>query len=140
MDLFDSYATDPVKELEGAKVPIGTNKDTEYLVLARLGNRRYARAMAKAIEENSAALEDKSSEEAIKAADDLSDKLLCKVLSETILLGWGPGFTYKKSPIAYSKETAQTVLAHSDFRRKVMEKAAELEQYKATYEEQVGNA
>lgn len=135
MDFFSRYATDPVKEVTGVEVTI----DGEKYTVARLGNRPYARALAKAIETNSAVLDKRDTDEDQAAADACSDAIMAKVIASTILLGWTGDQTYKGQPFPYSTANAEIVLAHKDFRAKVMAKAGEMEQYRAAYEETVGN-
>jgi hypothetical protein len=136
MDIFTNYATDEALELGGAPAVI----DGAGFTLARLGNRKYARLLAKQIEANSVVLDQRDTDEEAAAAQAMSDQIMAKVLAATILLGWGEGISYKGQPLPYSTENAELVLSHKDFRAKVMAKAGEIDAYRAKLEAATGNA
>lgn len=136
-DIFSEYATDPVKELEGAWSPLREGKKPEILT-ARLGNRNYARRLAELIELHQEVLQEKDAKgKPTKAADELSDAIMAQVLAETILLGWR-NMNYKGQ--AYSVDAATQALTHADFRRVVMERSQKFENFKVAVEEKQGNA
>ena len=106
MDIFNTYAVDEVKELNGTWVPLG---DAKFLV-ARAGNKAYVKMLGKEVERNQKALDVKD-----EAADALSDRIMIDVIAETIarrstgLLvshtwpnGWTTGLTYSSvSPVRW---------------------------------------
>lgn len=130
LDVFATYATDESAELAGVWQPLGDAK----LLIARSGNRNYVRALTKSVEAHQNLLNDESEE-----ANKLSDKLMAEVIGDTILLDW-ENLGYKGAPLAYSKDNARLLLAHKDFRAKVMQLAENVEAYRAKVEaEQVKN-
>lgn len=131
MDIYSSYATDPQKEVEGSLVALEPGKPGKVLV-ARLGNRNYSRLLTDKIEANKEALAKKD-----KVADDLSDQIMAETLAETVLLGWDEDISYKGQ--AYSKEVARQALMHGDFRKRVMERAGEFENFRVEAEKAQGN-
>jgi hypothetical protein len=73
------------------------------------------------------------------AADKLSDTLMIDCIASTILLGWS-GIGYQGKIMEYSLENAKILLAHKDFRRKVMELAEDIDAFKVKKEaEEVKN-
>ena len=130
MDIFEQYATNETKEVEGTWQEVG---DAKFLV-ARSGNRNYTKKLIKLADRNKKALDRKDD-----AADKLSDSILIGVLAETILLGW-EGVSFKGAPMDYSVENAKTLLGVKDFRKTVMELADDFESFKAREEsDQVKN-
>lgn len=124
MDIFEQYATDETKEVEGTWVDDG---DAELLI-ARAGNRRYTKKLLKLYDRHKKALDRKDD-----AADALSDNILIEVLSETILLGW-KNITLKGEPLPYTPENAQKLLAIKDFRKRVMDLSDDFDAYKVKEE------
>ena len=79
-DIFAAFATDENLENNGATFQLGGGST---LLIARGGNRRYSKAITKAVEARRVELdgEDAASEKA-------SDEIMIGVMAETILLGW----------------------------------------------------
>lgn len=133
-DIFKEFATDTKAEIEGAWVPFGKGK----ILIARMGNRKYARRMAELIEQNQEVLGKKDTEAEIAAADAKADEITATVWAETILLGWDENINYKGKP--YSFDVAKEALAHTDFRRRIGEESAKFDHFRAKQEEAQGNA
>jgi hypothetical protein len=129
MDIFKEYATDENLEVEGTWFEVGDAK----LLIARLGNKKYARKLSKLYERNRKLLDRKDD-----AADALSDKIMIEVLAETILLGW-QGLEFQGKAFPYSKENAMKALEIKDFRKSVMDLAGDESEFKAVKEEEEGN-
>lgn len=126
MDLFTTFATDEVKELEGVEVPLGDGT----LTIARAENPRFQTRLLELLEENREKLTTLPEKEA-KALD---RDLLSQAIAETILLGWTK-MTYKKKSLKYSVENAKMVLKHGDFKRMVMRHANNFQLFRAEAEE-----
>lgn len=124
MDVFAQYATDETKEVEGVWRQMGDAK----LLIARSGNKKYARALAKVIEDNQAALEVNDD-----AAEALNTKVLVDVMADTVLLGW-ENLSFKGTVLEYTKVNARVVLAVKDFRVAVNRLATDIDAYKAAQE------
>ena len=131
MDLFTSFATDENAELNGAWRDIGQGAS---LLVARAGNRHYAKALTLAVEQNRPILETRG-----EVAEEKSDEIMVGVLADTILLGW-KGVKFKGKDFPYSKENARTVLKMRDFRALVQRLADEAEAYREKLEIEQGNA
>lgn len=128
IDLFEQFATDENLEVSGTWVEYG---EAKFLV-ARLGNRKYAKKLTAAVERNQKLLDRKDD-----AAEALSDKIMIDTLAETILLGW-EGVKFKGVDLPYSVENAKMVLGLKDFRREIMKMAEDMEAYKVKQEEEAG--
>ena len=124
LDIFAEFATDETAETEGVEMEYGDAK----LLIARSGNKNFARKLSKLYERNQKLLDRKDD-----AADKLSDTLMIDCIAETILLGWS-GIGYQGKPLDYSLTNAKTLLAHKDFRRKVMELAEDIDAFKVKQE------
>jgi hypothetical protein len=130
-DLFTNFATDEVAENAGTWRDISP---TASLLIARSGNRAYARMLSAEVEKNRLLLDAKGD-----AADAKSDDILVAVVAETILLDW-KGITYKGADLPYSKANAQLVLRLKDFRALVQKLADETSSYKLKLEVEQGNS
>lgn len=120
MDIFNAFATDEHKELHGTWMPFGDMS----LLIARAGNRAYVKMLGKEVQENQKALDLND-----EAAEALSDQIMTKVAAGTILLGW-KNLQYQGAELEYSKENAETVLAHRDFRREVFKLSEDVNAFK----------
>jgi hypothetical protein len=131
LDIFKKYATDESLENNGTWRDIGSGAK---LLVARSGNKAYARALAKSYEQNRAALDlgDDS-------ADAKSDEIMSDVIARTILLGW-ENVEYKGKPLDYSVVNATMLLKIRDFRRLVMTFAEDQESYLIKEEQTQGEA
>ncbi len=124
LDIFAEFATDETAETDGVEMEYGD----ATLLIARSGNKKFARKLSKLYERNQKLLDRKDD-----AADKLSDTLMIDCIASTILLGWS-GIGYQGKEMAYSLENAKTLLAHKDFRRKVMELAEDIDAFKVKKE------
>lgn len=127
MDVFQQYATDEKKEVEGVWVELN-DKGAKVLV-ARAGNKKYARMFSREYERHQRALEAKND-----AADDLSDKVTIEIMAETILLDW-QGLTFKGELLPYSKENARKLLSVKDFRVHITKLSNDFDSYRVAQEE-----
>lgn len=126
MDIFNTYAVDEAKELNGTWMPLG---DAKFLV-ARAGNKAYVKMLAKEVERNQKALDMKD-----EAADELSDRIMIDVLAKTILLGW-ENVSFQGKSLEYSEENVKMVLKHKEFRRQIAQMADDFSAFKAAKEEE----
>lgn len=131
IDIFAKFATDESLETNGTWRDLGGG--TRVLV-ARSGNRAYARMLAKLYEQHRAVLD-----AADDVADRKSDQIMAEVVAKTILLGW-ESVLYKGKHLEYSVENATMLLAHKDFRRTIMNLAEDQEAYLAKEEIAQGEA
>ena len=125
MDIFKEFAVDESKENEGVWHALCEGR----MLVARAGNRRYARMLSREVEKHQRELDAKTD-----AADALSDKIMIDVMANTILLGF-EGLTFKGAPLAYSVENAKMLLSVKDFRSLVNARANEFDAYRAVQEE-----
>lgn len=125
LDVFAQFAVDEKKELEGVWQEIGGGAK---LLIARAGNKKYARMLAREVEKHQRALDVKN-----EAADELSDRIMVDVLAQTVLIGW-EGIQYKKQALPYSVENAKMLLGVKDFRNLVSKLAGDFEAYRAAQE------
>jgi len=121
LDVFAQFATDETLEENGTWFPIGGGA---RVLVARSGNRKYAKMLTKEVERNKPAL-DLSDD----AADKLSEEIMIGVLAETILLGW-EGVSFKGKPLEYSVANAKMLLALRDFRKTVAQFADDMSAFK----------
>lgn len=125
MDIFATYAINEDTENKGTWMEVG---DAKFLV-ARAGNRAYAKLLSKEVERNQKALDRKDD-----AADTLSEKIMVKVLAKTILLGW-EGVQYQGADMVYSFDNAVMLLQHKEFRREIIKLADDFDAFKLVKEE-----
>lgn len=130
-DLFTQFATDETAELAGTWRPIGGGID---LLIARSGNRNYARTLNLLVEANREVLDLRN-----EVADAKSDEIMVEVLGETILLGWRGPVTFKGKDLPFSKENAKEVLKMREFRLLVARLSDDVAAYRAKLETEQGN-
>lgn len=131
MDIFATYATDEVAELEGRWFPL--SKKAKVLV-ARTGNAHYIKALRERMKENQIDSEDASEEN-----EKLVTSLIVETMAETILLGWKE-LEYKGQRLEYSKKNAVMLLEVKDFRKRIGDIADKAESFRIKQEEEAGNA
>jgi hypothetical protein len=141
-DIFDQYATDPNKELEGVWVPIGPAtrivdgvpdpESVPAIKVARSGNKRHGRLVLQMYEANESLLKLKND-----AADLRGEEITIETMAKGILLGWknvslrGVG----RLPDGWDIDNAKKLLSIKDFREMVNKHATNFELYKAVQEE-----
>jgi hypothetical protein len=130
MDVFAQFATDEKKEVEGVWVDIG---DGAELLIARAGNKKYARLLGSEVEKHQRALDAKGD-----ASDELSERLMVGVFASTILLGWRGDFKFKGEALPYTNENARKVLGVKDFRAFVAKLSNDIDAYRAAQEATAG--
>lgn len=128
-DIFAAYATDENLENNGTSFPLG--KDGKLLV-ARSGNRKYAKALGKAVDLRRAELDANDD-----AAAAVSEQIFIEVMAETILLGW-EGLSFKGVDMPYSRENAKIMLAVKDFRQHVATLSDKMDAFKLKAEVESG--
>lgn len=131
MDVFASYATDEVAEVEGRWFPL--DKKTKVLV-ARTGNPNYLKAIRQRMKDAQIDTEDQSEEN-----EKLVSELVVETMAETILLGW-KGLQYQKQELPYSKANAIKMLSVKGFRARISSIADKLDSFRIKEEEEQGNA
>lgn len=131
LDLFSQFASDETLENNGAWQDIGGDSK---LLVARAGNRKYAKLLTKLVEKNKRVLDGDDD-----AADAKSDEIMVQVIAETLLLGW-EGITYKGKELPYSIANAKLVLGMKEFRKVVAKLAEDQDAYKVQEEIEQGKA
>lgn len=130
MDIFESYATDEVAELEGRWFPL--TKSAKVLV-ARTGNSNYLKALRQRMKDSQIDSEDESTEN-----EALVTSLIVETMAETILLGW-KDLQYKGKDLEYSKANAKTLLEVKGFRKRINDISDKLESFRMREEAEQGN-
>lgn len=131
MDVFASYATDEVAEVEGRWFPL--DKNTKVLV-ARTGNPNYLKAIRQRMKSAQIDIEDQSDEN-----EKLVAELVVETMAETILLGW-KDLKMKGADLPYNKANAIKVLSVKGFRTRISSIADKLDSFKIKEEQEQGNA
>ena len=145
MDIFDQYAADPNKEVNGVWITIGQTKDTPpkpiKLKIARSGNKRHGKIMSALWESNKSTLEGKD-----EAAEAKGEEIVIEAAAKGILLGW-KNATFKKAKLPDAGDEGDTItpeerlkfardmLAVKDFRAMVMRHADDFQKFKAVSDE-----
>lgn len=127
LDIFDAFATDEKKELEGAWEPIGSGTE---LLIARAENDNNLRQSLALLEANQEQLDTLPEDE--KRA--LDRELTLGLMADTILLGW-KSLVYKGKTLKYSRDNAIMLLRHADFRKQVMRLANKRSRYQLVADE-----
>lgn len=128
LDIFETFATDEAAEDGGVWVNLNAESS---LLIARDGND----ACERMVEELMLEYADK-----LAGPEDVSREaqrmLEIKVTAATILKGW-KNLTYQGEAVDYSVENAEKLLAHKDFRRRVLYHARQRSAYMLQHEESV---
>lgn len=115
-----NFATDKDKELEGVWEDLGQGA---RVLVARAGNRNFAAGYG-AIPSGVRRLLEKDALDPAAA-----DATLCKLLAETILLGW-EGMLEGEKEVKYSKEVAAEMLVkYPDFRQFIWDLANDFQRF-----------
>lgn len=131
LDIFAQFATDETLEENGTWFPIGGGA---RVLVARSGNRKYAKLLTKEVERNKKALDLNDD-----AADKLSEEIMIGVIAETILLGW-EDVSFKGEVLEYNVANAKKLLAVKDFRKAVAQFADDVSAFKFKETEEQGKA
>lgn len=130
MDVFNSYATDEVAEVEGRWFPL--DKKTKVLV-ARTGNSNYLKAIRQRMKDAQIDTEDQSDDN-----EKLVSELVVETMAETILLGW-KGLMFKGEDMPYSKANAVKMLSVKGFRTRISSISDKLDSFRIKEEKEQGN-
>ena len=131
LDIFTEFATDEYLENSGAWHTVNGGA---RLLVARAGNRQYAKALTAAVERDRKILDAEDD-----AADARSETIMVDVLADTVLLGW-EGVAFKGEELSYSAANARKLLKIRDFRRLVTQLSEDSAAYKAKLEVVQGEA
>jgi hypothetical protein len=131
LDIFKQFATDDSLENNGTWFEIGGGAS---LLVARNGNRKYARIISKLVEQHRKVLD---------LDDELSEKkneeIMIEAMANALLLGW-KNIEYKGEKLEYSVENAKKLLAIRDFRSLVMRLSDDTNAYRLKEDEEQGEA
>lgn len=127
MDVYQDFATDEDKEVNGVWKEVSAGAEA---LIARSGNKKYARMLAAKVEEHQRVLDLKN-----EAADTLSDKIMVEVMAETILLGFRGDWKFKGVPQTYSSTSAKLFLTVKDFRHLIGKLSNDFDAYRVKQEE-----
>lgn len=130
MDVLKQFGTDEQKEVQGVWHPMGDGR----VLVARSGNRKYAKAISKAYQQNQHLLQVETDE-----ADKLGDDIVIDVMARTILLGW-ENLSLGGERLEYSVDNAKRLLSIKDFRKHIAKLSEDMEQYKAKEEQEAGES
>lgn len=130
--LQKSYAFDEKLALEGVRMVVGPDPETDYVILRKMPNSKYRAKMNQVMLANKRTLEILKSQDP-EAHERKDNELLCEIMAETILIGWGPGFADGDKPIPYSPEVAKELLIkYHAFKGDCLEFAANNANYQPT--------
>jgi hypothetical protein len=143
MDIFNQYATDPNKELDGVWTTVGQTKDGKKseVKVARSGNKRHGKIITALYESNKSTLELKTD-----AADAKGEEITIEAMAKGILLGWrNLSFKGEVLPNAGSEGdtitpeerlvTAKKLLAVKEFRVQITKLSEDFTKYKIVQDE-----
>jgi hypothetical protein len=131
LDIFAEFATDENLENNGTWFPLSGKA---RVLVARSGNRAYAKALSAEVNEHQATLDLDN-----EVADALSEQIMARVMSKTILLGF-ENMGFKGKAVTYSRERAEELLMLKDFRRQIVKFSETVSAYKASLEAKQGEA
>jgi len=127
---ISAFITDQRKENEGVWVPLGAGAQ---VLVARVGNEKYKQSFLRHSKPHRTQLRTGNLEE------DAAQKLLNKVMAETVLLDWKGLEDDDGNDILYSTEKAEELLAIKDFRETIEEIANTRELYRQHEMADAGN-
>lgn len=128
VDLFNDFATDETREVEGVWFEYAG--DVSFLI-ARAGNKAYARTFLKLYDQSRRILATKG-----QAADEKAEEITINSLAKSILLNWKGDLKYKGEALPYSEMNARKILAHLDFRKWVVERSEDMAKFKVVQDEE----
>lgn len=128
MDIFNQFAADPNKELEGVWVPLDA---TTRIKVARSGNKRHSRIITQLYEANKGTLDLKND-----AADAKNEEITIEAMAKGVLLGW-EGVSYAGRDLAdgWNYDDAKALLGVKDFRELVYKHASDFQKFRAVQDE-----
>lgn len=139
MDIFNQFAADPSKELDGIWVSLGgDDAKPARIKVARSGNKRHAKVITALYESNKSTLELKND-----VADAKGEEITIEAMAKGILLGW-EGLSFKGADNADSAVMtaedrlvqAKQFLAVKDFRALVQKNSEDFQKFKAVADEE----
>lgn len=139
-DIFNQFATDPAKELEGVWVSLGPADEAgkaPRILVARSGNRKHGRIVSKLYEANKTLLDTKDT-----AAEAKGEEITIEAMSKAIYLGW-ENLAFAGKAVANSADLtpedrlaeAKRHLAVKDYRALVMRHSEDFTKFKQVQEE-----
>jgi hypothetical protein len=129
-DVYANYATDEEAEVKGRWFPIGKNARVK---VARVGNDNYNAEFRKLVEDKQLDLS-----EGGPAAEQLASDILLTVQAKTVLVDW-EGLGFQGKPVPYSVDSAKSLLAVKDFRKRILAIAESFDNFRVKQETQQGN-
>jgi hypothetical protein len=136
-DIFNQFAADPSKELEGVWHRIGGGDDAPARILvARSGNKRHSKVITQLYEAAKSILDLKN-----ETSEAKSEEITIESMAKGILLGW-ENLTFKGRALenGWNLGDAKELLSVRDFRELVNKYAITFADYKAVQdEEDAGN-
>lgn len=134
-DIFDQFATDPSKELDGvwhivgaALNPEAPEDERKYprIKVARSANKRHSRIITALWEANKTTLDGKD-----EAAEVKGEEITIQAMAEGILVNW-ENLTFKKRKLedGWNIADAKAMLSVKDFREKVNKHANTFADYR----------
>lgn len=115
-DLRKGYGFSRILAESGAKMVVGADPENDYVLLRKMPNDKYRTKMSSVMMANRKILEVLKVQDP-EAHDKRDTELMCEVLAETVLIGWGKGFGDAGKPLTYSVEEAKRVLVeYPEFR------------------------
>lgn len=134
LDIFETFASDEIAEVEGVWVNLIAATDTEpesAILVARDGNTECEQLVEQLMARHADELIEDGPDRAA-----LNRKIEIEVTARTILKGW-KNLRYSKEPIDYSYENAVKLLQHKDFRNLVLFHARQRAAYMQKLEDTV---
>lgn len=126
-DLFNKFAVDEKKEVEGVEISLG---DGAFITVARSDNQNFNEKILEASEKHLADIKALPKKEAVE----LDRKILCGVMAGTILTGFR-GMSYKGKALKYSVENATMLLLElKEFFKLVRSHSMNIENYRVKIE------
>jgi len=127
MDVVKFFKTDAKKEIDGNWVEIGEGAS---LLIARAGNPKYSRLLERLQKPHRTAIRRD------RLPDDIAEKIVTKVLAETVLIGW-KGVFYKDEELEYTPENSLMLLTElKDLKELVAELGRDVSNFKEADEEE----
>lgn len=117
------FASDTKSEEQGVWVPLD---ESTKLLIARTNNPRFQKALRRELKPHRQAIRMNA------LSDGIAEKVMNKVLADTILLGW-EGMTENGKAMVYSKEAAEELFGRphlKDFRQFVIDSSENQELFR----------
>jgi hypothetical protein len=130
-DLNKTYGYDDKKAGNGVKMVIGQDENTDYILVKKMPSPAYRAKLTALMMANKKTLDILKTQDQ-EAHEKKDNELLCEIIAETVIGGWGAGFADMGESIPFSTAAAKAILVkYPQFKSDIIDFATNLSNYQA---------